>query len=127
MAADVAGHLAAACGVADQHGIMQIERLDERCQVVGVVVHVVAVPGLAGAPTAAPVMGDGAIAMGGHDDQLVVPGVGIERPAVAEDDGLPRAPVLVKDLGAVLCSDGARAHSMNPPFRINLGVNIQIR
>jgi hypothetical protein len=38
------------------------------------------------------------IALGGYEDQLIVPGVGIERPAVAEDDGLARAPVIVIDL-----------------------------
>src|SRR5713226_9652212 len=106
--------------MADQHRVVQIKCVEERRQVVGVVIHVVAVPGLAGSSTAATVMGDGAIALGGHEDQLVVPGVGIERPAVAEDDGLARAPVLVKDRGAVLGGDCACAHGMNPPFRINL-------
>ena len=62
-------------------------------------------------------MRDGAIAMGGHEERLVVPGVGIERPAVAEDDGLPRAPVLVKDRGAVLGGDGACTHGMNFSFQ----------
>ena len=127
MATDVAGHLAAAGGMADQHGVMQIERFDERRQIVGVGVHVVAVPGLAGSAMAATVMGNGAIAMGGHEEQLVVPGVGIERPAVAEDDGLPRAPVLVKDRGAVLGGDRARAHGMHFSFQNQLGVTLQVR
>src|SRR3989440_9424943 len=115
VAADVAGHLTAAGGMADQHRLVQIERVEERRQIVSVGVHVVTVPGLAGSPMAATVMGDRAIAMGGHEDQLVVPIVGIERPAVAEDDGLPRAPVLVIDMGAVLCGD--RAHGMNSSFQ----------
>jgi hypothetical protein len=51
---------------------------------------------------AATVMRDGAKAVGRHEDRLVVPGVGIERPAMAEHDRLARAPVLVEDLGAVL-------------------------
>src|SRR5258706_15858004 len=76
---------------------------------------------------AATVMGDRAIAMRGHEEQLVIPSVSVERPAVAEDDGLPHAPVLVKDLGAVLCGDRARAHGINSPFRINRSVNIQIQ
>jgi hypothetical protein len=38
----------------------QIQRLDERGQVIGVGVHVVAVPRLAGSAVAAPVMGDAA-------------------------------------------------------------------
>jgi len=54
--------------MADQDGIVQIECLEQRCQIIGVVVHVVALPGLAGAAMAAPVMGDGAIAVGGHEE-----------------------------------------------------------
>src|ERR1700693_745109 len=103
--------------MADQHRVVQIKCVDERRQVVSVVVQVVAVPGLAGSSTAATVMRDGAIAVGGQEERLFVPGVGMERPAVAEDDGLARAPVLVKNRGAVLCSDCACAHGMNPPFR----------
>src|SRR2546427_9228792 len=100
MATDIAGHLTAAGGMADQHRILQIEHFDEHRQIVGVGIHVVAVPGLAGSAMAATVMSYCPIAMGGHEDQLVVPDVGIERPAMAEDDGLPRAPVLVIDPGA---------------------------
>src|SRR5215468_7629480 len=58
------------------------------------------------------VMGDGAKAMGGYIDQLVVPGVGVERPAMAEDDGLAGAPVLVVDLSALHAL--ARRHSDIP-------------
>jgi len=107
VATDVAGHLATASGMAHQHRVVQIERLEERRQVVGVGVHVVALPGLAGAAMAAPIMGDGAIAVGGHVEHLVVPGVGIERPAVAEDDGLACAPVLEEDRRSICCGDGA--------------------
>ena len=48
------------------------------------------------------------------DDQamLVVPGVGVQRPAVAEQDRLPLAPVLVEDCGAV--AGGDRAHQPAP-------------
>ncbi len=35
---------------------------------------------------------------------------------MAEDDGLPRAPVLVIDRGSIFCGDCARAHSMNFSF-----------
>jgi hypothetical protein len=59
--------------MADQDGVMQVERVEECCQIVGVVVHVVALPGLAGPPMAASVMGNGAIALGGHIEHLVVP------------------------------------------------------
>jgi hypothetical protein len=46
-AADIAGDFTAARGEADQDGVFQVERVDERCEVVGVGVHIVAAPGLA--------------------------------------------------------------------------------
>ncbi len=117
VAADVASHLAAAGGMADQHRVVQIKCVDERRQVVGVVVQVVAVPGLAGSATAATVMRDGAIAPGGQEERLVVPGIGIERPAMAEDDGLARAPVLVKNRRAVPGGNGTRTHGVKSSFQ----------
>src|SRR5437879_2637511 len=103
--------------MAHQHRVFQIERVDECRQIVGVGVQVVAVPGLAGSATAATVMGDGAIAPGGHEERLVVPGVGSERPAMAEDDGLPGAPVLVKNRRAVLGGHGTRTHGVKSSFQ----------
>jgi len=47
VSADVAGDFAAAGGVADMDRVLQVERLDERGEVVGVGVHVVARPRLA--------------------------------------------------------------------------------
>src|SRR3546814_13805588 len=70
--------------------------------VVGVGIHLVAVPGLAGAAVAAAIMANGAIALGGEEHHLRLPGIGTEGPAVAEHHRLPAAPVLVVELGAVL-------------------------
>src|SRR5260370_22466143 len=81
-------------------------------RLVGVVIHIVALPGLAGAAMAAPVMGDGTGALGGHEEQLVVPGVGVEGPAVTEDDGLARALVLVEDRRSIRCGDGTCTHGI---------------
>ena len=50
VAADIASDLAAAGGVANVDRVLQIERLDQLRQVVGVGVHVVAVPGLVERP-----------------------------------------------------------------------------
>ena len=83
MPADVAGDFPAAGGVADQRGVVQVERLDDGGEVVGVAVHVVAGGGLAGPAVAAPVVRDGAVAVLGEEQHLAVPGVGAERPAVA--------------------------------------------
>ena len=75
--------------MADQHRVVQIERVEERRQIVGVVVQVVAVPGLAGSATAATVMGDGAIALGGQEERLVVPGIGISGQPWLKTTGCP--------------------------------------
>ena len=75
-------------------------------KVVGVSVHVVAVPRLTGAAMAAAIMGDAAMAVRSEEKHLVLEGVGAERPAMAEDDWLSAAPVLVVNLCSVLGGDG---------------------
>ena len=92
VAADIAGDFAAAGGVADMDRVLQIERSTERGEIVGVGVHVVAVPGLARAAVAAAVMRDAAVAARGQKEHLVFEGVRAQRPAVAEDDRLSRCP-----------------------------------
>ena len=62
---------------------------------------------------AASVMGDGPEPVGGHEEQLGIPGVGVERPAVTEDDGTAEAPVLVEDFGPVSRLDGGH---LSVPF-----------
>jgi len=74
------------------------------------VVHVVAVGHL---HTTAPVVCDHAVAAPEEEHYLGIPVVGRERPAVAEDDRLAWALVLVEDLGAV--RGGDRWHVK--PFR----------
>ena len=61
VAADIAGDFATARGVADVDRALQVQLFDERRQIVGVRVHVVAVPGLARAAVAAAVVGDASI------------------------------------------------------------------
>ena len=96
--------------MADVNGVLQIELGRQRRKVVGIVVHVVAVAGLGGSSMAAPVMGDDAIAVLEEKQQLGVPVVGRQGPAVAEHDGLTASPVLVEDLRAI--RGGDRAHVM---------------
>jgi hypothetical protein len=107
---DVAHHLAPTCRVADVHGVMQIEVLGHRGQVVGVVIHVVTIASLSGAAVPAPVVGDDTIAVLQEEQHLGVPVVSRQRPAVAEDEGLARTPVLVEDLRAI--SRGDRPHAL---------------
>src|SRR6202048_3897713 len=84
----------------------------QRCQVVGIVLHVVTVAHLSGAAMAAAVMSYDAIAMIEEKQHLRVPVVGRKRPTMAEHDGLTSAPVFIENLNAVLCRD--RAHRGRP-------------
>ena len=101
MAADIAGDLAAARGVADVDRVLQVEFFDQRSEIVCVSIHVVAVPRLARAAVAAAVMGDAAIAARGEIEHLIFEGIGRQRPAMTEDHRLSAAPVVVIDLRAV--------------------------
>jgi hypothetical protein len=98
-------NLAAAGGMANVNGVLQIEMRREGRQVIGIVIHVMAVAYLRGSPMTAPVVGNDAIAVLEEEQHLSVPIIGRQRPAVAEHDGLPFAPVLVEDLDAVFGGD----------------------
>src|ERR1700681_1251933 len=106
MPSEVVRHLAAAGGVADVNGFLQIEMRRQGRKVVGIMIHVMAVAGLAGPAMAAAVMGDDPIAVAQEEQHLRVPVIGRQRPAMAEYDGLASAPVLVVDFGAVFGGDG---------------------
>jgi hypothetical protein len=105
---DVPGDFAAAGGVADVDGIPQIERMDQRGEIVGVGVQVIAAPRLAGPAVATSVVRNHTISALRQEQHLVVPGVGAQRPAVAEDDGSSGAPILEVDLAPILRRDGIR-------------------
>src|SRR3546814_15470053 len=65
VAADVAGHLAAAGRMADEARVFDVQMPDQPRQVVGVGIHLLAVPGLAGTAVAAATMANGPLALGG--------------------------------------------------------------
>src|SRR5262249_41629986 len=94
--------------VPDMDRVLQVELLDELGEVVRVGIEVVAVPGLAGTAMAAAIMGDAAVAARSEEKHLVLEGVRAERPAVAEDNRLSRAPVIEIDLCSISGRD--RAH-----------------
>src|SRR3546814_16495087 len=89
VAADVAGHLAAAGRMADEDRVFEVQMLDQRRQVVGVGIHLVAVPGLAGAAVAAAIMAKGALALGGEEQPRRLPGIGPE----GQDVAAPQRPI----------------------------------
>ena len=105
MAADIAGHLAAAGRMADMDRILEIELLDELGEIVGIGVEIIALPGLARAAVAATVMRDAAVAARGKEEHLVFQRVRGKRPAMAEDHRLPFAPVLKINFGSVFRLD----------------------
>jgi hypothetical protein len=106
VAADVARHLAAAGREPDERDVAQVELLDQLSQVVGVRVHLVAVPRLRRAAVATAVMRDRAEAVLGQEQLLRLPAVRVKRPAVAEHDRGTAAPILVEDLRAIAGGDG---------------------
>ncbi|MNW70606.1 hypothetical protein D3C74_499880 [compost metagenome] len=55
----------------------------------------------------ATVVGDDPVAVGGQENHLRFPTVGVQRPAVTEDNRLTGAPVLVVNLDAVAGSESA--------------------
>src|SRR6266513_5201739 len=117
MPSDESRDFAAASGVANHHDVFQIQLLEQLRQVIGVRVHVVAIPRLAGTSVAAPVVCDAAKAVRVEEKHLRFPGIGTQRPAVAERDNLSglRPPVLVVNLRSIFCRD--RAHVCLPWLR----------
>src|SRR4029077_6543520 len=97
----IVGDLAAAGGMANVNCVLQVEMRCQRCQIIGIVIHVVTVAHLCGSSMTPAVMSYDAIAVLGEKQEMRVPVAGRERPAMAEHDGLTFAPVLVKDLDAV--------------------------
>src|SRR5713226_3007766 len=84
----------------------------QRREVVGVVIHVVAATDLARAAVAAPIMRDDAEAVTLEEKHLRIPVIGRKGPAMAEDDGLSRTPILEENLDTVLRGDGG--HDIDP-------------
>jgi hypothetical protein len=62
--------------MADMDGVFQTEMRCNSSQVIGVMVHIVAIPGLGRATMAAPVMRDHTIALLHKEQHLIVPIIG---------------------------------------------------
>src|ERR1700677_267027 len=108
MACDITGDFATAGGMTDVDGILEIERFRELGHVCGIGVHFIAGHGLGGTAMSTTIMGNDAVTLLQEEHYLVVPVISAQRPAVMEDNRLTFAPILVKNLGAVLGGD--RAH-----------------
>jgi hypothetical protein len=114
MSANVSRYLPAAGGVPDVNSILQIKGLNQGRQVVGIGIHVITGPGLARAAMAPTIVCDDAEAMLTEKKHLVIPGIGAEWPAVAEDDRLTLAPILVVEIDGlgILSTDGDVGHGV---------------
>src|SRR5205085_8859450 len=101
MPSQIMRHLAAAGGMTNVHGLLQIKMRGQGRKVIGIVIHVMAVTRLGRSAVASSVMGDYAIAVLKEEQHLRVPIVGRQRPAMAEDDGLSFAPIFVVNLRSI--------------------------
>ncbi len=79
----------------------QIDQAIKDAGKTGELVEIITGARLARSPMAAPIIGDAAAAANGELDHLVVPHIGVDRPAMDEEDGLSRAPILVESPRAV--------------------------
>src|SRR5262245_20226958 len=95
----------------DVNCVFQFEMVGDGLQVVGIVIHIVAVAGLSRAAMSAPIRRDYPIAFGEKEQHLRVPIVRTERPAMAEHDGLSFAPVFVINSYSVFGFDVAHIFS----------------
>src|SRR5512140_2222568 len=84
--------------------VFQVEFFSEGCEIVCVCVHVIAVPRLCGSAVPTSIMRNNAKTSLSEKHHLSVPLIRRQRPSMAEDDGLPCAPVFVENLSAILRS-----------------------
>src|SRR2546421_10970708 len=92
--------------------IFQIESLSKLGEIVGVGVHMVAAPWLTRTSMAAPVVRYATISVRSQEEHLIFESIRCQRPAMAEDNRLTSAPVLVIDLRPVL---GRNPRHTKPP------------
>src|SRR5437773_10536505 len=109
-------HLAAAGGMTNVNGVLQIEMRGQSRKVVGIVIHIMAVARLGRTAVTSSVMRDDAIPVIQEEQHLRVPVIGRQRPTMAADDGLSATPVFIKDVDvlAVFFSNGDVRHSSVP-------------
>src|SRR3984957_9462887 len=101
----------------DMNRILQVMMRSQRREIVRIVIHVMAIGGLAGPTVATAIMCDDPIAIIEEKHHLSVPVISGQRPAVAENDGLTFAPVLVENFRTVLGLDETH---VSVSFRCNV-------
>src|SRR2546426_502315 len=115
--ANVAGHLTAAHGEADEGEVTKVELRHELVQILGKRVVVVAGRRPAGLPEPSAVVGDDPVTRVQQVRRLLLPGSAAQRPPVDQNDGLARAVVFVVDIDRcrVFLADRDGTHLSPPP------------
>jgi hypothetical protein len=122
MPRQIARYLTATGGVANMDGTFEVEMGRDSRQVVGIMIHIVAVGGLSRAAVATAIMSDHPIAVTKEEQHLVIPIVGAEWPTMAENYRLSRAPIFVINLGTVFGGDSGHEVCLLTDVWSNRGV-----
>jgi hypothetical protein len=91
-------YLSAASRMTDVNRILQFEMIGDGLQIVSIMIHVMAIPGLRRATMSAPVGCYDAETFAKEEKHLRVPIICRERPSVAENDRLTGSPIFIIDL-----------------------------
>jgi hypothetical protein len=75
MTTDIVRDFAAAHRMPDDNDVLEVQLDDQFSEIVGVLVHIVALPRLVGATMTAAVMGNNPVSMLTEEQHLIVPGV----------------------------------------------------
>src|SRR5258708_3546748 len=101
MPANIMSDLSTIGRVTDHGDLFHIEMLNGFGEIVSILIHGIATPGLSGTAVTAAIMSDDTIALLSKKQHLRVPRVGAKRPTMREGDDRASSPVLVEDEGAI--------------------------
>jgi hypothetical protein len=103
--------------MSDKDRILQVEIFDELGEIVGVRIHVVAIPRLIRASVPASIDGDAPISIRRHKEHLILKGVGGKRPTVIENDRLSGTPIFVIHIHAIFGRDNTHIYLLMNLYR----------
>jgi hypothetical protein len=105
----------------NEDDVRQVEMRQQFCQIVGIMIHIVAIPRLTGAAMSAPIVRDAAETTLRKEKHLVFESVRAERPTMTKYDGPTGAPILVVNLGAISGGESAHVRSYTQGRGRNVG------
>jgi hypothetical protein len=121
VASDIVDDLATARGMAHMYRLLHVEMIYDRRNVVGVMIHIMAVPDLTRPSMSAPVVRDDPETLGQKEEHLGIPVICTERPSVMKENDLciTRAPVLIENIDAILRCDKSHFRFSGEVFAVN--------